>query len=60
MRGGAPYIAGTNVRVSALLEQWEAGRNFDQILKAFPHITYAQLRAAMRFCVVVMEQFPQE
>lgn len=44
---GKPVIAGTRITVEHILEQLAAGRTLQDILEAHPHITLAEVQAAI-------------
>ncbi len=46
---GKPVIRGTRVTVELLLRKLSEGASEDDLLKAYPRITRADLRAAVRF-----------
>ena len=46
---GKPVIAGTRITVENILEQLAGGRSIDQILEAYPHITYEDVQAAILY-----------
>lgn len=47
--GGKPCIAGTRIRVQDIVLRTEAGESPDAILAAFPHITLADIHAALAY-----------
>lgn len=48
--GGAPVIAGTRIRVSHIAYRYERERqNPDEIIQAYPHLTLAQVHAALAY-----------
>jgi uncharacterized protein (DUF433 family) len=46
---GKPVIAGTRITVEMILERLPAGETIEQILKAYPHLSKAAIRAAIEF-----------
>lgn len=46
---GKPVVAGTRITVELLLDKLAAGETFDNILKAYPHLTMESIRAALAF-----------
>ena len=52
---GAPVIKGTRIPVFFILSLIEEGYSVAQMLKLYPHVTEAQVRAAIRFAAVVLE-----
>ena len=47
--GGAPRVAGTRIRVSQIVLLTEQGRSPDEIVAAYPHLTLADVHAALAF-----------
>ena len=47
--GGRPYIHGTRVRVSDILDMLASGVRESDILADYPYLTEADLRAAVAF-----------
>ena len=48
--GGAPVIAGTRIRVSHIAFRYERERQSpDDIVHAYPHLTLAQVHAALSY-----------
>jgi uncharacterized protein (DUF433 family) len=47
--GGKPVIRGTRISVELVLEYIADGADEDDILKAYPHLTREQVRAAVQF-----------
>lgn len=47
--GGKPCIAGTRIRVQDIVLRTEGGESPDAILAAFPHITLADIHAALAY-----------
>jgi uncharacterized protein (DUF433 family) len=47
--GGAPRIAGTRIRVSQIVLLVESGSSPDEIITSFPHLTLADVYAALAF-----------
>ena len=48
--GGAPVIAGTRIRVSHIAYRYERERQSpDEIVQAYPHLTLAQVHAALAY-----------
>ena len=46
---GKPAIIGRRITVEHILEQVAGGRTFQDILEAHPHITLAEVQAAMNY-----------
>ena len=44
---GQPFIRGTQIRVSHLLDQIAAGKSWDTLLKEYPELQEADLHAAL-------------
>ena len=48
--GGAPVVAGTRIRVSHIAYRYERERQSpDEIVQAYPHLTLAQVHAALAY-----------
>ncbi|HWS83178.1 MAG TPA: DUF433 domain-containing protein [Ktedonobacteraceae bacterium] len=47
--GGRPHIAGTNISVDLILDQFAAGGSIDYILAQYPQLTQEQVFAAFAF-----------
>jgi uncharacterized protein (DUF433 family) len=46
--GGQPVIKGTRISVSAILEQLADGESWDSLLRGYPELTRADIRAALQ------------
>ncbi len=47
--GGKPCIAGTRIRVQDVVIRTELGESPDEIVKAYPHLTLADIHAALAY-----------
>jgi uncharacterized protein (DUF433 family) len=47
--GGKPRIAGTRIRVQDIVCWTEEGRSPDEIVSSFPHVTLADVYAALAY-----------
>jgi uncharacterized protein (DUF433 family) len=47
--GGAPRVAGTRIRVSQIVLLVESGSSPDEIINSFPHLTLADVYAALTY-----------
>lgn len=47
--GGAPRIAGTRIRVSQVVLLTEAGTSPDEVVASYPHLTLADVYAALAY-----------
>lgn len=47
--GGKPRIAGTRIRVQDIVFWTEEGRSPDEIVSSFPHLTLADVYAALAY-----------
>ena len=48
--GGTPVVAGTRIRVSHIAHRYERERQSpDEIVQAYPHLTLAQVHAALAY-----------
>ena len=46
---GKPVIRGTRITVELILRWLSEGRSFHELLEAYPHLTEADLKAALVF-----------
>ena len=51
---GKPVVAGTRVTVEHILEELGAGRSFDDLMAAHPHLTRASIQAALAYAARVL------
>jgi|SRR3990172_6028279 len=59
--GGAPVIAGTRIRVSHIVYRYERERQSpDEIVQAYPHLTLAQVHAALAYYYSHRESIDRE
>ena len=47
--GGEPIIKGTRISVRLIAEYENAGKNADEIVAMYPHITHAQVHDALSY-----------
>ena len=47
--GGKPCIKGTRISVEFILELFASGATFQDILEAYPHLTYLGIEEALRY-----------
>jgi len=47
--GGIPVVVGTRTPVRAIAGYYQMGMNADEILESLPHLTLAQLHAALAY-----------
>ena len=52
---GKPCIKGTRITVELILRKLGAGRSFADLLDAYPHLTEADLLAALAFAADYMQ-----
>jgi uncharacterized protein (DUF433 family) len=57
---GKPVIAGTRITVELILRWLSEGRTFAELLEAYPHLTEADLRAALLFAVEAVNEAKSE
>jgi uncharacterized protein (DUF433 family) len=57
---GAPRIAGTRIPVHRILFRLEAGYSIDDIVQDYPPITREQVRVAIRFAGLLLENSASE
>ncbi|MEZ4867232.1 MAG: DUF433 domain-containing protein [Caldilineaceae bacterium] len=53
---GKPVIKGTRITVELVLRNLAAGKSFDEILAAHPHLTIEELYAAVAFAADYLAQ----
>ena len=53
---GKPRIKGTRIMISLILEWLEAGKSFEEIIKAYPHLTGEDISAAIRYARKTLEE----
>lgn len=53
---GKPVIKGTRITVELILRKFAAGKSFDEILAAHPHLTIEDLYAAIAFAADYLAQ----
>ena len=59
--GGAPVLAGTRIRVSHIAYRYERERQSpDEIVQAYPHLTLAQVHAALAYYYSHREEIDRE
>lgn len=52
---GKPRIKGTRIMVSIILEWIEAGKSFDEIIKAYPDLSKEDISSAVKFARKLVE-----
>lgn len=57
--GGEPIVRGTRISVQHIVERVEAGQSVDEILAALPHLTAAQVHAALAYYYDHQEEIDQ-
>ncbi len=53
---GKPRIKGTRIMISIILEWLEAGKSFEEIIKAYPQLTREDISAAIRYARKFIEE----
>ena len=53
---GKPCFKGTRITVSTILELLESGKSYQEILKGYPALTRAHIRAALHLAHQVVDQ----
>jgi uncharacterized protein (DUF433 family) len=53
---GKPVFKGTRIMVSIILEMLKEGASTDEILRAYPSLTEAHIKAALEFAVNLAKQ----
>ena len=51
---GKPCIKGTRITVELILKWLAAGRSLQELLEAYPHLTEADIRAALAYAADVV------
>ncbi|HEY7975955.1 MAG TPA: DUF433 domain-containing protein [Ktedonobacterales bacterium] len=54
--GGKPVIAGTRIGVDLILEKLSDGESIEDILRDYPHLTRAQVVAALAYALRLVRQ----
>ena len=57
---GKPRIKGTRIMISILLEWLEAGKNFEDIINAYPELTTDDISAVIRYARKVIAEKPKK
>lgn len=52
---GKPVIKGTRIPVAVIVEQLAAGETWDALLKGYPELSTEDIRAALQYASVVVE-----
>jgi uncharacterized protein (DUF433 family) len=58
--GGAPIIKGTRITVRAIAGYYQLGLSADEILQSLPHLTQAQVHAALAFYFDYQEEIDRD
>jgi uncharacterized protein (DUF433 family) len=53
---GKPIIKGTRIAVELLLDRFADGWSYDDILRAYPHLTREQVQAAVAFAAELFKE----
>lgn len=53
---GKPTIAGTRISVSLILNLLAHGMTVDEIIEDYPHLTFADIKAAVKFAEKTVEK----
>ena len=53
---GKPRIKGTRIMISIILEWLEAGKNFEEIIEAYPVLSNKDISAAIRYARKLLEE----
>jgi len=54
--GGKPYITGTKLTVTFVLEMLKSGYSFDRILESFPQIERQDIQACLSYAISLIER----
>lgn len=49
VQGGSPIIRGTRIPISSVIIQYQRGKDVDEILEIYPHLTPAQVYDALSY-----------
>ncbi len=55
---GRPYMAGTRVLVSVLLDNLAAGKSLEEILQSYPGVTAEAVQAALVYAADLAKKSP--
>ena len=58
--GGAPIVKGTRITVRAIAGYYQLGMSVDEILQSLPHLSQAQVHAALAFYFDHQEELDRE
>lgn len=53
---GKPRIKGTRIMISIILEWLEAGKNFEEIIEAYPDLSNKDISASIRYARKLLEE----
>ena len=60
VQGGRPIIIGTRIPVSSIVIYYKQGKDVDEILEFYPHLTAAQIHAALSYYYDWQEEVDKE
>jgi uncharacterized protein (DUF433 family) len=60
VQGGSPVIKGTRIPVSAILIHYKQGKDVDEILELYPHLTPAQVHDTLSYYHDHQEEMEKE
>jgi len=60
VQGGRPIITGTRIPVSTIIIYYKQGKDVDEILELYPHLTPAQIHAALSYYYDYQEEIEKE
>lgn len=60
VRGGRPRISGTGVTVRRIVGWYKLGLTAEEIVAELPHLTLAQVHAALAYCHANQEEIEQD
>ncbi len=60
VQGGRPIIIGTRIAVSTIVIYYKQGKDVDEILELYPHLTAAQIHAALSYYYDCQEEIDKE
>jgi len=53
--GGKPVIRGTRIPISVLVDQLAEGESWDSMIRGYPELTDADIRAALHYASAAIE-----
>ncbi len=60
VQGGSPIIEGTRIPVSTIIVWYKQGKDVDEIVELYPHLTLAQVHDALSYYFDHQEEMEKE